>query len=272
MFSRFTLMVVTLFWVTMSVLLWQSEFGGRKEPGGRVPAEVVWRKILTAPDISSLDLFHHQMKVGYCRWTANSGQDQGVRKIIADELPPEPNPGASTGYRLDLEGNLSLDNIPGRVRFDMGLGLATNELWQEFNLRFTLRRKIWLIHSLASEQSLHLRTESEEEKSEQVFKFADFQNPQALLQEFDLPPSFEFLGAMGLSPGSQKAPSLSVGLHWEAWNDWITIGHTSVRSYRLQARLLDRYSIVVIVSRVGEILRVELPEGWSLVNDQVANL
>ena len=33
------------------------------------------------------------------------------------------------------------------------------------------------------------------------------------------------------------------------------------------ARLLDRYPIVIFVSRVGEILRVELPDNLVLVNE-----
>jgi hypothetical protein len=40
-----------------------------------------------------------------------------------------------------------------------------------------------------------------------------------------------------------------------------------VRVYHLQARLFDRYHIKVTVSRVGEILRVDLPDDWVLVNE-----
>ena len=66
--------------------------------------------------------------------------------------------------------------------------------------------------------------------------------------------------------GAVCAPSRSVlmtGLH---------TGHTSVRAYRLEATVLDKYRMRVIVSRVGEILRVELPDGWELVNDQLITL
>ena len=61
-------------------------------------------------------------------------------------------------------------------------------------------------------------------------------------------------------------------MQWVARNDWLKIGHAQVRVYRLQARLLDRYQIVVLVSRVGEILRVELPNGLLLVNEALSNL
>jgi hypothetical protein len=38
----------------------------------------------------------------------------------------------------------------------------------------------------------------------------------------------------------------------------------------LEASAADRYSAVLFVSRVGEILRMELPDGLVLVNDQLA--
>ena len=44
-----------------------------------------------------------------------------------------------------------------------------------------------------------------------------------------------------------------------------------MRAYRLQARLLDRYQARIFVSRVGEILRVDLPDEVVLLNDQLAN-
>jgi hypothetical protein len=53
---------------------------------------------------------------------------------------------------------------------------------------------------------------------------------------------------------------------------WITVGHASVRVFRLAAKLLDRFQVVIFVSPVGEILRVELPDEWLLVNDEAGNL
>jgi hypothetical protein len=61
----------------------------------------------------------------------------------------------------------------------------------------------------------------------------------------------------------------ALGLHWEARHESIKLGHSSVRVYRLQARLLDRFAIVVFTSTAGEILRVELPDGIVLTNDQL---
>ena len=77
---------------------------------------------------------------------------------------------------------------------------------------------------------------------------------------------------LGPVPGLEQQKNLSLGLRWEARNDWLKIGHSQVRVYRLHTRLLDRYQAVVVVSRVGEILRVELPNGLLLVNEALTNL
>ena len=63
-----------------------------------------------------------------------------------------------------------------------------------------------------------------------------------------------------------------LGLRWEARNDWLQVGHASTRVYRLQARLFDRYEVVVLVSRVGEILHVDLPDNIILVNEALTHL
>ncbi len=58
-------------------------------------------------------------------------------------------------------------------------------------------------------------------------------------------------------------------LKWEAREDNFRIAHSNARVYRLQTRLLGSYEITLLVSRVGEILRLELPQDVVLVNDQL---
>ena len=273
MFSRIMLFLITLFWAAMNFLLWRSEFGERNHLGSSVPAEVVWRKILTAPDASALEIVHHNRAIGNGQWAANIGQNSGIRKIIPDELPPEGmDEEGVTGYQIDFTGNAALSDVPGRLSFNFNLKMTTNQVWQEFSLVLKLHSSAWEIHSLAAEQTVHLKMRDEDQKFERVFKFADLQNPQVLARQLDLPFPEEFFHAFGLSPKVQSPASLSAGLVWEARNDWITIGHTPVRAYRLQAALFDRYRIVVIVSQVGEILRVELPDDWLLKNSDLTTL
>jgi hypothetical protein len=60
-------------------------------------------------------------------------------------------------------------------------------------------------------------------------------------------------------------------LRWEARYESVKLGHASIRAYRLRLNLLDHFAAVIFVSRVGEILRVELPGGIVLANDQLGS-
>ena len=52
MIPRLTFLGLAGFWLAMNFFLWRAEYGSR---GGDtpVPAELVWQKILSAPDASS---------------------------------------------------------------------------------------------------------------------------------------------------------------------------------------------------------------------------
>src|SRR2546430_1338328 len=154
MIYRIALILVTAFWVTMNVLLWRAEYGQHGSAGNAVPAEVVWRKILTAPDSSSLSIFHHGKKVGFCHWVSGIGEE--LAQISEDSGSPEGMIRHIRGYRLQLEGNVNSDEIGNRVRFESALTLTTNQLWQDFNLRLIFRPTVFEIHTSATEQKVRL--------------------------------------------------------------------------------------------------------------------
>jgi hypothetical protein len=54
--ARVTFFLITVFWVGMNILLWRSEYSSRGS-GVPVPLDLVCRKILTAPDVSSLSVY-----------------------------------------------------------------------------------------------------------------------------------------------------------------------------------------------------------------------
>ncbi len=97
--------------------------------------------------------------------------------------------------------------------------------------------------------------------------FEELRNPQTLLRDFGAP---AFLGFLGGPLRLPTASAITLGLKWEACNDWLKIGRSQVRTYRLQAHLLDRYHVTVFVSRAGELLRVELPTDIVLVNEALS--
>lgn len=269
MIYRGVLILLTGFWVTMNVLLWRAEYGQPDPAGSALPADLVWHKILTAPDSSSLTIYHHRKKVGFCHWITSIGED--LSRAKEEDVAPEGMVGRVVGYRIQLEGNLALSaEVANRLRFDGSLKLDRDRLWQEVLLRINLRPGSWEIHSVAAEQTVQLKAEEGDAAFNQVFKFSELTNPGELARQFGDPFALGWMSALGFSGQWPAGSKASLGLKWEARHDSLRIGHSAVRAYRLEARLLERFGVVIFVSRVGELLRVELPDEVVLVNDQLA--
>jgi hypothetical protein len=131
-------------------------------------------------------------------------------------------------------------------------------------LRGGVRPTSWELRSVSSKETATLKVDDENGKWERTYRFEELRNPQTILRDLGVPAFLGFLGGQMKLP---NANALSLGLNWEARNDWLKIGRSAVRVYRLEARLFDRYRAVVFISRVGEILRVELPDKIVLVNE-----
>src|SRR5256885_325788 len=117
MLSRIALLLAAILWVVMNVLLWRAEYGHSVSTGSVVPPALIWKKMLTAADPSSLSIFHHAKKVGFCHWTTSVGEQLSAPR---EDTPatPEGMVQRITGYRVQLEGNLMASNSPGRIRFE----------------------------------------------------------------------------------------------------------------------------------------------------------
>jgi hypothetical protein len=274
MFTRMVFLLSALFWVTMNYLLWRSEYGGASHQGGAVPTEVVWHKIITSPDNSSLDILHHGEKVGYVRWVANERFNPTGGTRLVDGLPVAGPYSVAIGYRLDLEGNVAPESGSGRIHFDLTVDLGPDRAWRKMTLRLSMGSDALVVHSRAIDHNVHLLTEQDGNKVERVLTFDELQNPRALAEAFavplPLPADMLELPDMGTNTPGGLLPL--EGLDWEARSGWISFGHASIRAYRLQTQLLDRWQIVIMVSPVGEILRVELPDDWVLASDQTGGL
>jgi hypothetical protein len=269
MLTRATFVLIAGFWVTMNILLWRAEFGSRNDRASAVPASLVWEKILTAPDSSSLSVVRDGKKIGFGHWITSVGEEWAK---IDDENIPTGQLSKIRGYRLRFEGSAVVAELTNRLRFELSLKLGPKREWEEFNARVSSRPQAWEIRSSALEQTLQLKVQDDETRFERIFTFSELQNPAALAREFIGPFAVPVLNGLGLPMDSQKSGGFSLGVNWTAAEDMMRIGRTQVRVYRLQTRLLDRYPVKVLVSRVGEILRVELPGDVTLVNDQLTIL
>jgi hypothetical protein len=267
MLSRLTFLTIAIFWVTMNFLLWRSEFGGRNEMPSSIPAEKVWEKVLTAPDTSSLNIYHHGKNIGYCKWSANVTQNRADAMTNPDEFEPEGMVKFPSRYQLDLEGNVYVSALTNSARFNLALGLSTNRAWQDLSIHTSIRPSTWDLRAQSQTQTVQLSTEDESGRWERAYKFSDLQNPEFLMNEFGGTVGWMLMAGLGSSSKSNRLSTLSLGLNWEAHNDWMRFGHSRVRVYKLEAKILDRYKIYLFVSRVGEILWVHFPDDLVLSND-----
>ncbi len=263
--------LVILFWTTMNVLLWRSEFASRTSSGAPVPLALVWDRILTAPDDSPLQLYHNGQRLGSCRWAANVGEELAAGKTSTADTEVEGRVQKSSGYTIDFEGNTLLGDSPHRLRFNCHAGFGPDRTWSDLSARLVMRPDVWEARASVKEQTLVLKSTGAA-NWERTLTFAELSRPETLLATLGVPLPTSWLGGLLPSGPGGRVATLALGLNWEARSDWLDVGHSRVRVYRLRARLLDKYEAVVIVSRVGEILRVELPDGLLLVNDAIAGL
>lgn len=268
MLYRLTFLVITLFWVTMNVLLWRSEYGPHSVYGSAVSAKVVWRKILTAPDDSLLDIMRDGKRIGTCRWST------AISEAFAN-MDEAPTPGAAEKmrkYRLQLEGGATLPETEGRIHFECDLVLSNQVNWEEFELHLHKRPLGMEIRSKAREQTVRVSATDGEDSFDRVFTFAELQDPRTLITSLAGPMTSGMLDGLYLpspAPGAVKSAPPST---LEAHRDVLNIGHQAVRVYRLNAKILDQFDVVVYVSDAGEIFRVELPDGIVLLHDKFAGL
>jgi hypothetical protein len=270
MLRRLYFPLTALFWVAMNVLLWRSEMGAPGQGGTPVPVETVFARILTAPDDSSLVIFRDGQRIGSCHWLPTV-EEADPAVVGGEDFAPEGRVGRITGYQIDFDGSLA--RRPGAslyTRFQWHLEFAPDRTWRRLSLRLVQRPQQWEISADAARKELSLRGGAGAGAWEQTFTFAELSDPKKLLRRLGGP--FAGLATQGLfaqlPAGTPR--QLALGLRWEATQDWLRVAHARTRVYRLRARLFEGHEITVLLSRVGEILRVDLPGNLRLLNEGFA--
>jgi hypothetical protein len=253
MFARLTFTGIIAFWLTMNLLLWRMEYGAR---GGDtpVPLKLVWHKILTAPDTSSLSVYQRGERMGFCELSTGVGQQ--MASYDEDKPPPEGFV-ARANYQFHAAGNVSLGDFTNRLKFDCRVLFDHSHNWTELNLKLSSRTTAMEIHALATNQTAHLKFSAEGiPVLERDLAAADLQSPTALVRALAGTLAGDFPGAFDPAEILPAAPAQ--GIQWEARRTRIKIGAEAVPVYQLETSVLGR-SIIVDVSTLGEVLRVELP-------------
>jgi hypothetical protein len=266
MISRITFILITAFWVVMNVLLWRAEYGERGS-GIAVPADLVWRKILTAPDASSLTVYQGAEKMGFCQFSTSI--EQAMAGLDEDRPPPE-GIVRQAGYQIRFDGNVSLGEFTNRLTFNGRIEFSSDRTWRELNLKLTSHADSVEIHSVAIERTVFLKITTAGVSLAREFTVAELQNPNTLLRALAGDPGGGLLNGLELFPMPQTPAALAGELHWEAHHDRLMMGREPVSAYRLETRILDQ-ALVIYVSTLGEILRVDLPGGTTALLDQLGS-
>lgn len=257
MLSRLILLVLAGICVTMNVLVWRAEYGS-KDNEIPVPEALVWRKIMTAPEASSLNVFQGGKRTGFCEFSTGVGQEMAQ---MDENKPPPEGLFSRINYQIHINGNASLGDFTNRVKFDGHIQFNAKHAWQSLDLRILMRNVSVQLASAASNQTVHVSILCDGETVDRTLTFADLNDPNKLLRSF----VGDFAGGLGgymlglelpALPAGQ--PGFAGGIQWEAERARIMFGGEPVPVFRLETRILDR-PVVIITSTLGEILRVELP-------------
>ena len=263
MIPRIAFLLIAAFWIAMNALLWRAEYGSRGS-GISVPVDLVCRKILSSPDTSSLTIYQDGQKTGFCEFSTSVGQE--MAKLDEGALPPE-GIVARAGCQIRFAGNVSVGDFNNRLRFDGRVQFSPSRAWRELNLKLSSHLATMEIHSIAAEQTVHLKITSEggDRTRPELRRCAKSQCAAARVRRQC---RRRMAGRPWICPPFPQAPAALAGnLHWEAHRHRLMIGREPVSAYRLETRVLD-HPVFIYVSTLGEILRVELPGGIIATLDQ----
>lgn len=269
MTQRLLFLSIAGFFATMNVLLWRAEFGLGNRFGSPVPVEAVMRRVLTAPDDSSLEVRRDGQRIGYCHWIAGAAEEMVLETSPEMEGLPEGMVRKPQAYAVHLEGGILTGPVEQRLRFNLELKLNEDREWRELVLRLGNRPTEWELKAETATRRVELRQGPEGAGWTRQFSFEELEDPRQMARELGGPALAALLAPLMPTSG---AGELNLRLDWEARMDWMQVGGTRVQVFRLEAKVSNRHQVTVLISRVGEIMRVELPGGLTLVNEVLVNL
>jgi hypothetical protein len=263
MIPRGAFILVAAFWVAMNVLLWRAEYG-TPDSGIPVPLDLVCRKILTAPDASTLSVYQDGQRMGFCEFSTSIQRE--MANVDQDNPPPE-GLVARAGYEIQLTGNVAFGDFTNRVEFHGRVKFSPLREWRELDLKFTTHFAAVEIHSLATNQTVALQITSDGATVLHVFTFPDLQNPNTLLRVLGENSDGGFWNGLDLPALPPAAAMFAEGIPWEARRDRLMVGREAVSVYRLETHVLN-HPVVIYISTLGEVLRAELPGGITAMLDE----
>jgi len=290
MLKHLPLALITIFWLVMNVQLYRKDFQAADIAGGKVPMNLVWTKMLRSADDSFLYIVQGKRRLGDFRWSTDVVDfiEQKPEELEEDaeiELSEEDSIFMTEGMVLS-PGNYNVEIRSGRVNlkdyglvnFEMLANFSTNNTWSSFELSLRQKRKLVQFTANATNETITVKMNSEDSEFLRELTFDDARSPQKLAAAMlGDSPVLGFAGGLlsGLStPQTQQAFGLDQMVKLamntlEARQDWLHVGHSRLRVYRISIRLPDNEEIAIQISRAGEIMRVKMPNGIELRNNRL---
>jgi len=294
MLKRLPFIFITLFWLVMNYLLWQRDFRAADIAAGKVPIRLVWEKMMRSADDSFLYIFHGKKRIGDLRWSTDvvdfmteMTPEEIAQAEAGVELTPEEeedlvfmtegmvqSPG---NYNVEIRnGRVYLGPEYGQIQFEMLANFSTNNTWNSLEITLRQKRKRLQFLANATNEVLAITFDPGDDSADHFQReltFDQFRNPEQLVAAiFGPAPVAAFAGGLlgGLGapsdPNFSPAHLLKLGLRWEARQDWLHVGHSRLRCYRISLFLPEDKRVSVFISRAGEILRVLAPGRFELRN------
>lgn len=265
MASRIALIAAGLFWVLMNGLLWQAEWGDRFASGSEMPPALIWGKMLDSPDSSVLSIRHQGKTLGSLEWHPSVVETPRTH-TAGGTTPIEGMVSTPAGHHLRVSTRFFGSDTPldrlmvlGQVEF------SPSNVWEKATIRVDQRPKSWEIQAEAGSDRIRMTYEEGLKRFEQTF---ETRNRAAL--QLMLAPYLASLPS-GLIPDNalSQPEALTRAVSLEARSDWMQIGRSRVRVYRVTARFPGQLEATAFISRAGELLKVQLPDRLQLVNDAI---
>lgn len=277
MLRRLLFLTVTLFWLVMNFLLFRRDFQAADIAGSSVPLDVVWEKMIRAADDSFLYVIKNKKQVGDLRWSTevvNLIQTNAVGEVVDTGFLADGMVHEASNYKVEINGGRIMLGKPyGQVRYEFSSSFSTNDTWEFFELSFRQKEKVLRLYGNRTNETLTAVFNANELNIRRELTFKQLKDPQQIATALIGPmPVATFAGGLlgGLSAPSDSGIDMfrmmQLGLRWEARQDWLKIGHSKLKTFRISMRLPEDRELSIYISRSGEILRVLLPDGYELRN------
>lgn len=264
MLRRLFFVFILLFWMAMNFLLWRQEVVGIQLGGSAIDPEIVLQKILEAPDDSSLEVRHHQERIGFLRWKPTVEEAFDPASNNTQVIAPEGIVNRTLGYYVNIDSRLRIPEWKQQFRLFSRLSLHADRSWRDFNINFGYAASHMAINASEDSPILTVEIDDGENQRNLQIPLRDMTSTLALLS--------------GMSPGAgsfladlnQRLPTgdfEKTTFQWEASSGIMDVGHANLRVYRLRTNLPGGLPVKITVSRVGEILLVELPDQIRMINE-----